>query len=145
MEITDGETHDCQAQANSLLHFALEQSLRQYVYRGTNKEQQYIGCHSHLQWQTHLTQQVIINETPKCDHNIIQIETNLKTTEAQENLPQIKHCSTQSGTCFHRCNYWRNTKDYNQPKFEKNVLLKKSSRETEKRQKGYDEKQNKII
>ena len=69
-----------------------------------------------------LTRQIIITETSMSDHNIIQIETNIKIVEEKQNR-QIKKsnlsyrdmncfnetsvgqvlmltCSTQAGTCF---------------------------------------------
>ena len=117
------------------------------------KSNNILGVILTMQWQTHLTQQVIINETPKCERNIIQIETNLKTTEEQENLPQIKHWrSTVQHTPVHAFTDVI-TEEIQKiitnicPEIWKKCSAKEKFKGTwnTKRRKGYDEKQNKII
>ena len=74
METADGGTHENQVQANALFQFAQEQCLQQYI-EPTRKNNILNVC---LTNNDQLTRQISITETSMSDHNIIQIETNIK-------------------------------------------------------------------
>ena len=78
METADGGTHENQFQANAFLQFAQEQCLQQYIERPTRKNN---ILDVFLTNNDQLTRQIIITETSMSDHNIIQIETNIKIVE----------------------------------------------------------------
>ena len=78
LETADGGTHENQVQANAFLQFAQEQCLQQYIEEPTYK---HIILDVFLTNNDHLTRQIIITETSMSDHNIIQIETNIKIVE----------------------------------------------------------------
>ena len=84
--ITYGGTHENQVQANAFLQFTQEQCLQQYIEEPTRK---YNILDFFLTKNDQLTRQIIINETSMCDHNIIQIQTNMKIVEENQNH-QIK-------------------------------------------------------
>ena len=82
METTEGGTHETQAQAHALLQFVQDQCLRQYIEeptRGNNILDVFLTNNDQL------TRQVIITETTVSDHNIIQIKTNIKIVQGQQN------------------------------------------------------------
>ena len=86
METADGGTHENQAQANPFLQFAQEQCLQQYIEEPTTKNN---ILDVFLTNNDQFTRQIIITETSMSDHNIIQIETNIKIVEEKQNH-QIK-------------------------------------------------------
>ena len=86
METADGGTHENQVQANAFLQFAQEQCLEQYIEEPTTKNN---ILDVFLTNNDQLTQQIIITKTSMSDHNIIQIETNIKIVEEKQNH-QIK-------------------------------------------------------
>ena len=116
METAFGETHENQVQANAFLQFSQEQCLQQYIEEPTRKN---TILDVFLTNNDQLTRQIIITKTSMSDHNIIQIETNIKIVEEKQNR-QIKKsnlsyrdlnffnedevlmltCSTQAGTYF---------------------------------------------
>ena len=86
METADGGTHENQVQANAFLQFAKEQCLQQYLEEPTRKNN---ILDVFLTNNDQLTRQIIITETSMSDHNIIQIETNIKIIQEKQNH-QIK-------------------------------------------------------
>ena len=75
IETADGGTHENHVQANASLQFAHEQYLQQYIEEPTRKNNL---LDVFLTNNDQLTRQIIITETSMSDHNIIQIETNIK-------------------------------------------------------------------
>ena len=86
METADGGTHENQVQANAFVQFAQAQCLQQYIEEPTRKNN---ILDVFLTNNDQLTRQIIITETSMGDHNIIQIETNIKNGEGKQHL-QIK-------------------------------------------------------
>ena len=88
METADGGTQENQVQANDFLQFAQEQCLQQYIEEPTRKNN---ILDVFLTNNDQLTRQnlIIITETSMSDHNIIQIETNIKIVEEKQKY-QIK-------------------------------------------------------
>ena len=82
METADGGTHENQVQANAFLQFAQEQCLQQYIEEPTRKNN---ILDVFLTNNDQLTRQIIITETSMSDHNIIPIETNIKIVEKKQN------------------------------------------------------------
>ena len=82
METADGGTHENQVQANAFFQFAQEQCLQQYIEEPTRKNN---ILDVFLTNNDQLTRQIIITETSTSDHNIIQIETNIKIVEEKQN------------------------------------------------------------
>ena len=78
IETADGGTHENQVQANAFLQFAQEQCLHQYREEPMRKNN---ILDVFLTNNDQLTRQIIITETSMSDHNIIQIETNIKIVE----------------------------------------------------------------
>ena len=78
METADGGTHENQVQANAFLQSAQEQCLQQYIEEPRRKNNMLYGF---LTNNDQLTLQIIITKTSMSDHNIIQIQTNIKITE----------------------------------------------------------------
>ena len=68
------------------MQFAHEKCLQQYIEEATRK---YNILDVFLTNNDHLTWQIIITEISMSDHNIIQIKTNIKIVEQQQNH-QIK-------------------------------------------------------
>ena len=68
------------------LQFAQEQCLQQYIGKPTRKNN---ILDVFLTNNDQLTRQIIITETSMSDHNIIQIETNIKIVEEKQKY-QIK-------------------------------------------------------
>ena len=87
METADGGTHENQVQANAFFQFTQEQCLQQYIEKPTRKNN---ILDVFLTENDHLTRQIIITETSMSDHNIIQVETNIKIVEEKQNH-QIKN------------------------------------------------------
>ena len=87
METADGGTHENQVQANSFLQFG--QCLQQYIEEPTRKHN---ILDVFLTNNDQLTGQIIITETLMSDHNIIQIEANIKIVEEKQNH-LIKKCN----------------------------------------------------
>ena len=75
METADGGTHENEIPANAFLQFTQEQCLHQYIEEPTRKNN---ILDVFLTNNDQLTRQIIITETSMSDHNIIQIETNIK-------------------------------------------------------------------
>ena len=86
MKTADGGTHENQVQANAFLRFTQEQCLQQYIEEPTRKNN---ILEVFLTNNDQLTKQIIITETSMSDHNIIQIETNIKIVAEKQNH-QIK-------------------------------------------------------
>ena len=86
METADGGTHENQVQTNTFLQFAQEQCLQQYIDEPKRKNN---ILNVFLTNNNQLTRQIIITETSMSDHNIIQIETNIKIVKEKQNH-QIK-------------------------------------------------------
>ena len=86
METVDGRTHEKQVQANAFLQFAHEQCLQQYIEEPKRKNN---ILDIFLTNNDQLTRQIIITRTSMSDHNIIQIETNIKIVEEKQSH-QIK-------------------------------------------------------
>ena len=86
METEDDGTHENQVQANAFLQFAQEQCLKQYIEEPTRKNN---ILDVFLTKNDQLTRQIIITETSMSEHNIIQIETNIKILQEKQNH-QIK-------------------------------------------------------
>ena len=86
METADGGTNENQVQANAFLQFAQEQCLQQYIEEPKRKNN---ILNVFLTNNDQLTRQITITETSMSDHNIIQIETNIKIVEEKQNH-QIK-------------------------------------------------------
>ena len=82
METADGGTHENQVQANAFLQFAQKQYLQQYIEEPTRKNN---ILDVFLTNNHQFTRQISITETSMSDHNIIQIETNIKIVEEKEN------------------------------------------------------------
>ena len=78
METADCGIHENQVQANAFFQFAQEQYLQQYIEEPTRKKN---TLDVFLTNNDQLTRQIIITETSISDHNIIQIETNIKIVE----------------------------------------------------------------
>ena len=85
-ETVDGGTHENQVQANDFLQFHEEQCLQQYIEEPMRKNN---ILDVFLTNNDQLTRQISITETSMSDHNIIQIETNIKIVEEKQNH-QIK-------------------------------------------------------
>ena len=81
METADGGTHE-----NAFFQLAQEQCVQQYIEDPTRKNNILDVC---LTNNDQLTRQIIITETSMSNHNIIQIETNIKIVEEKQNH-QIK-------------------------------------------------------
>ena len=81
MELADGGTHDNQVQANVFLQVAQEQCLLQYIEQPTRKNN---ILDVFLTNNDQRSQEIIITENMS-DHNIIQIETNIKIVEEKQN------------------------------------------------------------
>ena len=75
IETADGGTYENQVQGNAFLQFAQEQCLQQYMEEPTRKNNILDVFFTN---NDQLTRQIIITETSMNDHNIIQIETNIK-------------------------------------------------------------------
>ena len=86
METADSGTHENLVKTNTFLQFAQEQGSQKYVEKPTKKIT-YLDVV--LTNNDQLTQQIIITKTSISDHNIIQIETNIKIVEEKQNH-QIK-------------------------------------------------------
>ena len=86
METVDGGTHENQVKANAFFQFVQEQCLQQYIEEPTKKNN---ILDVFLTNNDQLTRQIIMTETSMSDHNIIQIETNIKIVEEKQNH-QIK-------------------------------------------------------
>ena len=86
METADGGTHENQVQANTFLQFAQEQCVQQYIEEPTRKNN---ILDVFLTNNDQLTRQISFTDTSMSDHNIIQVETNIKIAEEKENH-QIK-------------------------------------------------------
>ena len=86
METADGGAYENQVQANAFLQFAQEQCLQQYIEEPTRKNNILDVV---LTNNDQLTRQIIITETSMSDHNIIEMETNIKIAEEKQNY-QIK-------------------------------------------------------
>ena len=86
METADGGTHENQVQARAFLQFAQEQCLLKCIEEPTRKNNL---LDVFLTNNDQLTRQIIITETSISDHNIIQIEINIKFEEEKQNH-QIK-------------------------------------------------------
>ena len=119
METSDDGTHENHVQTNAFLQFAQEQCLQQYKVEPTRKNN---ILDVFLTNNDQLTRQIIITETSMSDHNIIQIETNIKIVKEKQNHKIKKNnmsyrdmnffnediswailmltSSTQAGTCF---------------------------------------------
>ena len=97
METADGETHENQVEANDFLQFAHEQCLQQYIEEPTRKNN---IIDVFLTNNDQLTRQIIISETSMSDHNIIQIETNIKIVEEKQN-----HQITKSNLSYRDLNF----------------------------------------
>ena len=104
METADGGTHENQVQASAFLQFAQEQCVQQYIEEPTRKNN---ILDVFLTNNDQLTRQIIITETSMSDHNIIQIERNIKIVEEKQNH-QIKKsnfftlsCRTGSALVWH--------------------------------------------
>ena len=82
METADGGTNENQVPANTFLQFSQEQCLQQYIVEPTRKNN---ILDVFLTNNDQLTRQIIITETSMSDHNIIQIETNIKIVEEKQN------------------------------------------------------------
>ena len=99
METADGGTHENQFQANAFLHFAQEQCLQQYIIEEPTRKNNIFDVF--LTNNDQLTKQIIITETSMSDHNIIQIETNIKFLEGNQNN-HIK----ESNLCYRDLNFF---------------------------------------
>ena len=86
METADCGTDENQVQKNAFLQFAQVQCLQEYIEEPTRKNN---ILDVFLTNNDQLTRQVIITETSMSDHNIIQIETNIKIVEEKQSH-QIK-------------------------------------------------------
>ena len=86
METADGGTHENQVQENAFPQFAQERCLQQYIEEPTRK---YNMLDVFLTNNHQLIRQIIITETSMSDHNIIQIQTNIKLVLEKQNY-QIK-------------------------------------------------------
>ena len=86
METADDGTHENQVQANAFPQFAQEQCLQQYIEEPTRKNNM---LDVFLTNNDQLIRQIIITETSMSDHNIIQIQTNIKLVLEKQNY-QIK-------------------------------------------------------
>ena len=84
METADGGIHENQVQANAFLQFAQEQWLQQNIEEPTRKNITYLRSFSLI-----MTNSPVGTGTSMSDHNIIQIETNMKIIEEKQNC-QIK-------------------------------------------------------
>ena len=82
METSEDGTHENQVQANAFLQFAQEQCLQQSREEPTRKNN---ILDVFLTNNDQLTRQIIITETSMSDHNIFQIETNIKIVEEKQN------------------------------------------------------------
>ena len=67
METADGGTHENQVRANAFLQFALGRCLQQYIEEPTRKND------------------ILFVFLTNNDHNIIQMETNIKIVEEKQN------------------------------------------------------------
>ena len=97
-ETADGGTHENQAQANAFLQFRQEQRLQQYIEELTRKNN---ILDVFLTNNDQLTRQIIITKTSVSDHNIIQIETNIKIMEEKQN-----HLIKKSNFCYKYLNFF---------------------------------------
>ena len=79
-------THENQVQANAFLQFAQEQFLQLYIEQPARKND---ILNVYLTNNELTPRQIIVSETSMSDHNIIQIETNIKIIEEKQNH-QIK-------------------------------------------------------
>ena len=104
MEIADCGTHENQVQAHTILQFGQAQCLQQYIREPTRKNNILVVF---LTNNDQLTRQIIVTETSMSDHNIIQIETNIKIVEEKQNH-QIKknNFSYRDLTFFNEYNSW---------------------------------------
>ena len=98
METADGGTHENRVQANVFLQFAREQCVQQYIGEPTRKN---IIFDVFLTNNNQLTRQITITETSMSDHNIIQIETNIKIVEEKQN-----HKIKKSNLSFRDLNFF---------------------------------------
>ena len=90
METADVGTDENQVQANAFLQFALEQCLEQYIEEPTRKNNVLdVFLTNNDQLTRQITRLTRLTETSMSDHNIIQIETNIKIIEEKQNH-QIK-------------------------------------------------------
>ena len=94
METADGGTHENQVQANAFLQFAQGQCLQQYIEEPTRKHN--ISMSFSLIMTNSPDKIIIITETSMSDHNIIQIETNIKIVEKKQKH-QIKRSNMSYG------------------------------------------------
>ena len=95
MVTADGGTHENHVQANAFLQFAQEQCLQQYIEEPTRKNN---ILNVFLTNNDQLTLQIIITETSMSDHNIIQIETNIKIADEKQNHQIKKSNLSYAGT-----------------------------------------------
>ena len=86
IETAVGGNYENQVQANAFLQFVQEQCLQQYIEEPTRKNN---ILDAFLTNNDQLTRQIIITETSMSDHDIIQIEANIKIVEEKQNH-QIK-------------------------------------------------------
>ena len=161
METADSGTHENQVQANAFLQFAQEQCLQQYIEEPKRKNN---ILNVFLTNNDQLTQQ-IITKTSMSDHNIIQIETNIKIVDEKQNH-QIKKSNLSYRDlnffnkdiywcwpvqhklwhAFNRCKNWWNVKDYYQylsGNLQKNMFCQKKSKKTTNTR-DFDEEKIKI-
>ena len=118
METADGGTHENRVHASKCLSAICTGTMLTTIYRGANEKNNILDVFLSNNYQ--LTQ--IINETSMSDHNMIQIETNIKIVEEKQNhqiakrnlsyrdlnfYNEVISCqvliqtySTQAGTCF---------------------------------------------
>ena len=93
-----GEPDENQVQAKAFLQFAQEQCFQQYIEEPSRKNNildVFLTNNDQLTWQ------IIIVETSMSDHNIIQIETNIKFVEEKE-----KHKIKKSNLSYRDLNFF---------------------------------------